>query len=91
MFCTLQGDQVKEDEVGGAFNIVGEMRNVYNILAGKPEGDHVQMDMRSGGSSVKLSEAKEDGQCCSDRCHVAVMNRSSQRFILFCSPPVMVL
>jgi hypothetical protein len=40
-------------------NRVGEMRNVYKILAGKPEGDRVQMDMRSGGSSVKLSEAKE--------------------------------
>jgi hypothetical protein len=56
MICTLQGGQVKEDEVDGAFNRVGELRNVYKILAGKPEGDHIQMDMRSGGSSVKFLE-----------------------------------
>jgi hypothetical protein len=34
-------DQVKEDEMGRACNIMGEMRNAYRILVGKREGrDH---------------------------------------------------
>jgi hypothetical protein len=84
MSCTLQGGQVKEDEVGGAFNTVGEMRNVYIILAGKPEGDHVQTNMRSGDSSVKLSEVKEDKDSAGVTSrHLEIKNRSSQRRIIF--------
>jgi hypothetical protein len=30
-------DQIKEDEMGGALGRMGEMRNTYKILFGKPE------------------------------------------------------
>jgi hypothetical protein len=34
---SLSDDQIRENEMGGAFNVHGEMR-VYRILVGKPEG-----------------------------------------------------
>jgi hypothetical protein len=33
-----QNNQVKEDEVGGACSRMGEKRNSYRLLVGKPEG-----------------------------------------------------
>jgi hypothetical protein len=53
--------QVKEDEVDGACSTNGEKRNVYRILAGKPEGkrslgrprrrwvDNIKLDLREIG------------------------------------------
>jgi hypothetical protein len=31
-------DKIKENEMGGACSMYGEMRNAYKILVGKPEG-----------------------------------------------------
>jgi hypothetical protein len=31
-------DEIKENEMGGTCSAQGEMRNVYKILYGKPEG-----------------------------------------------------
>jgi len=37
------GDQIKEDEIGGHAARIEEIRNVYKILVGKPEGkDHAE-------------------------------------------------
>jgi hypothetical protein len=33
-----QKNYIKEDEVGGHVACTGEMRNLYKILVGKPEG-----------------------------------------------------
>jgi hypothetical protein len=53
-----QNDEVKEDEMGRACSTIGEKRNLYRILVGKPEGtkplrtprrrwvDSIKMDLR---------------------------------------------
>jgi hypothetical protein len=40
--CTLhhiivRGDEIKADEMGGACSTLGDRKNVYEIVAGKPE------------------------------------------------------
>jgi hypothetical protein len=54
-------DQIKENIVGGACGTMGEGRNVYRVLVGKPEGkrplerprrrweDGIKMDLREIG------------------------------------------
>jgi hypothetical protein len=51
-------DQIKENDVGRAYSMHGEMRNAYEVLLGKPEGkrphgrprhrweDNIKMDFR---------------------------------------------
>jgi hypothetical protein len=34
------GDNIENNEMGGACSAYGEDRDVYRILVGKPDGDH---------------------------------------------------
>jgi hypothetical protein len=38
IMTNIMGDEVTEDELGGHVARVGRIRNIYNILTGKPEG-----------------------------------------------------
>jgi len=53
---TLLGDRIKKDETGYAPRM-GQMRNAYNILVGKPEGK------RSLGSPRYRREGNWVGKC----------------------------
>jgi hypothetical protein len=43
---------VKEDEMGGACSIMGEMRNAYKILVAKPEGKNHSEDLDVDGRVI---------------------------------------
>jgi len=55
------GNEIKEDEMDGSCSKHGEMRKVYKILVGKPEGkkphgrrrhrweDNIKMDLKETG------------------------------------------
>jgi hypothetical protein len=57
IFGLKRDHQVEEDEMGGACSTMGEKRNAYRLLVGKPEGkralgklrcrwvDNIEMDL----------------------------------------------
>jgi hypothetical protein len=45
---------MKEDEMGGAYSVHGEMRNVYKILVGKPEGKRRPGISRHRWNNIKM-------------------------------------
>jgi hypothetical protein len=60
LYCSPNwDDQIKEDEMGGTCSAYGEMRNVYRILIGKPEGRRpLGVPRHRWAESIKMSLRK---------------------------------